>query len=99
MNELPAIGFVELYSKETCKIDDPAKFATKADLLALFEKTRAATIAWAKTLTPAQLDAPSPFPQMCPTIGDLVFLASGHTLMHVGQLQVLRRKLGKPILF
>ena len=98
MPELPA-GFADRYKKDTSKSDDASKFATKADLIAQYEKTRAGTIAWAKSLTPAQLDAVSPFPHMCPTVGDLVFLCSGHVLMHAGQIQVLRRKLGKPILF
>src|SRR5947207_185738 len=54
MPELPA-GFAERYSKETAKIDDPSKFATKAALLEQFEKVRAATIAFAKSATEAQL--------------------------------------------
>ena len=98
MPELPA-GFAERYKKETSTSDDASKFATKADLIAQLEKVRAATIAFAKTVTTAQLDAPSPFPQMAPTVADLLFLCSGHALMHVGQIQVLRRKLNKPILF
>ena len=97
MPELPA-GFAERYSKETCKIDDPSKFATKADLIAQFERQRAATVAWASTLTQAQLDAAGPMPFL-PTVAHLLNLGAAHIWMHCGQIQVLRRKLGKPILF
>ena len=98
MRELPA-GFAARYSKETAGIDDPSKFATKADILALFDKVRADTIAFAQSATDAQLSAPSPMPDFCPTVADFVGLGSMHIGMHVGQIQVLRRKLGKPILF
>jgi hypothetical protein len=96
--ELPA-GFADRYNKEASKIDDASKFATKADLLAQLDRVRAASVAWAQALTPQQLDAPSSFPQFCPTIAHMVNLVIGHVLMHGGQIQVLRRKLGKPILF
>lgn len=98
MPELPA-GFAERYSKDTVKIDDPAKFANKTELIALFEKTRAGSVAFAKSLSPAQLTAPSPFPDWFPTLADFVGLGATHIAMHLGQIQVLRRKLGKPILF
>ena len=98
MPELPP-GFVERYNKEASKIDDASKFATKADLLALFDKIRAGTIAYAKSATEAQLTAPSPMPDWFPTVAEVVGLGSMHIGMHVGQIQVIRRKLGKPILF
>jgi hypothetical protein len=98
MPELPA-GFAERYAKETVKIDDPARFATKAELIALFEKTRAGSIAFARSLSAAQLAAPSPFADWFPTMADFVGLGATHIAMHIGQIQVLRRKLGKPVLF
>jgi len=98
MPELPA-GFAAAYGKETHTSDDASKFAKKDELLALFDKTRGATIAFAGTLTDAQLKAPSPMPQFFPTVADFVGLGGPHIAMHIGQIQVLRRKLGKPILF
>jgi hypothetical protein len=98
MPELPA-GFAERYSKENTKIDDASKFATKADLLAQFDRVRNASIAFVKSATDAQLSAPSPMPQWLPTVADVVGLGSMHIGMHAGQIQVLRRKLGKPVLF
>jgi hypothetical protein len=34
-----------------------------------------------------------------PTVGHLVLMIASHIMMHVGQMQVIRRKLGKPLLF
>jgi hypothetical protein len=98
--ELPA-GFAEKFSKETCTKDDAGFFPDKAALVAQLAKTRASTIQWVKTLTPADLDKPGPerMQKMAPTLGHLLGLALGHTMMHMGQIQVTRRKLGKPILF
>ncbi len=98
MPELPA-GFAAAYGKETHTSDDASKFAKKDELVALFEKVRGATIAFVGTLSDAQLRAPSPMPQFFPTVADFVGLGGQHIAMHVGQIQVLRRKLGKPVLF
>jgi hypothetical protein len=100
---LPA-GFGELFTKETSKNDEAGKFgkfATKEQLLSLFEKGRNATIAWTNTLSAADLDKPTPekFRSWMPTFGDLIHGQGWHVTMHVGQLQVIRRKLGKPVLF
>ena len=67
----------------------------------LLTKTRMATIAWVKTLTPADLGKPGPEPmkQFCPTVGHIVELLPTHFAMHMGQMQVARRKLGKPVMF
>ncbi len=98
--ELPA-GFSEKYTKETAGVNDPAKLGTKADLVATLEKVREKTCAWVGTLSAADLAKPAPemMRSICPTVGHLVHLFLSHVAMHVGQIQVLRRKLGKPILF
>ena len=48
-------------------------------------------------------DEPGPAPEMmrriAPTVGHVVLLSPAHVAMHMGQMQVLRRKLGKPLLF
>jgi hypothetical protein len=100
MPELPA-GFAEKFSKETSTKDDAAFFPKKAQLMDQFAKTRGGAIAWVKSLSPADLDKPGPkgMEQMCPTVGSLIGLLPVHTAMHIGQFQVIRRKLGKPILF
>lgn len=97
--ELPA-GFAEKFSKETSKSDDPAAFPKKAELLALYDKTRKALAAWVLTLSDKDMDVPAPEPlrSFAPTLADLLFLTPTHLAMHLGQIQVIRRKLGKPIL-
>ncbi len=98
--ELPA-GFAEKFTKETAKINDPAAFPKKAELIALFEKTRAATVEWAKSLTPEDMQKPTNerLARFAPTVGHLPFVLPNHVSMHVGQFQVIRRALGKPVLF
>jgi DinB superfamily len=98
--ELPA-GWDTRFTKETCGIDDPAQFPNKKALLDQLAKTRAGSVAWVKTLTPADMDRPAPerMAKMAPTLGHLIGLMQGHAMMHMGQMQVIRRKLGKPILF
>jgi DinB superfamily len=97
--ELPA-GFVEKYDKKTAA-DDAAQFLTKEELLKLFELVRAASVAFAETVTEEQLLTPGPerMQKLFPTNAAILGMLSGHVLMHVGQIQVLRRKLGKPVLF
>jgi hypothetical protein len=98
--ELPA-GFAEKYGKSTAGIDDPAKFAKKDELLGLFDRTRVALVKFAREATQEQLDKPAPerIQRIAPTVGHLVLTTATHAAMHVGQFQVARRKLGKPVLF
>jgi hypothetical protein len=99
MPPLPA-GWDKKFTKETSKGDDPSFFPKKGELLADFAKVREATIAWVKTLKPADFDKPAPekMRDFAPTLAHLVGITIDHTTMHIGQFQVIRRKLGKPIL-
>ena len=47
------------------------------------------------------LDNPidGPLARLAPTLGALLLLAANHEMMHAGQFSVVRRKLGKPVLF
>ena len=98
--ELPA-GFAEAHSKQTAANEGPAGFLTKGEYLSIFETVRAATIAAVASLKDEDLDRPSvgPLAKLAPTIGDMFLLISNHTLMHGAQVTVLRRRLGKPVLF
>jgi hypothetical protein len=97
---LPA-GFADKFKKDTCKSDDGSQFPKKEEILSVIERNRQATIAWVRGLSDADLERPSPNPLggMCPRVADLALLQADHTTMHVGQFQVIRRKLGKPVLF
>jgi hypothetical protein len=96
--ELPT-GFADLHGTKGAKKDEG--FLTKAEYLALFEKVRSTTIAAVGKLSDAELDRPTSekLRAFAPTIGKLFLMVSNHTLMHTGQFTVIRRKLGKPVLF
>ena len=100
---LPA-GFTDVFNMKANVNDDAAKFApfnTKAQLIELFTRVRAGTVACVESMSGDQLDAKSPekYAMWAPPLGLLVSGQIAHTLMHLGQFQVLRRKLGKPVLF
>jgi DinB superfamily len=98
--ELPAGFAARFENKKTNHIDDPAQLATKQQVMDLFTKIRAATIASLGKLSEADLDAPAPekFRARLPKVGDVYALNIAHVMMHLGQIQVARRKLNKPIL-
>jgi uncharacterized damage-inducible protein DinB len=96
--ELPA-GFADKYTKETSNQD--TGFATKAEYVDLAKKMRSATLTAVDQLSDADLGRKSTgrMAQFAPRLADLLLLVSNHTLMHAGQFTVVRRKLGKPVLF
>ncbi len=98
--ELPA-GFAETHDNKNAGADGPAGFLTKAEYLSLFDQVRAATLAAIAGLSDADLDRPTTGgpAAYAPTLGKLLLLAADHTLMHAAQFSVVRRKLGKPIVF
>jgi hypothetical protein len=98
--ELPA-GFEEQHTAATAAGDPPQGFGSKASYLSLFNKVRGATLANLAKLPEADLDRPTtgPIARMAPTLGALLLLTGSHTLMHAGQFTVVRRMLGKPVLF
>lgn len=81
--------------------DDPAAFPGKAELLAAVEALLDAVIAGVETMSDADFDKPSPdhFQGFAPTLGQLALMPALHQTMHIGQIQVIRRVLGKPVLF
>jgi hypothetical protein len=98
--ELPA-GFDKQHGKETQFADPPTGFAGKDVYVDLFNKVRQATLAGLATLKDSDLDQPStgPMAAFAPNLGAMFLLISNHALMHAGQFSVVRRKLGKPVLF
>jgi hypothetical protein len=81
--------------------DDPNQFPSKAELLDAYEALVDATIEGVRVMSDADLGKPSPqdFQAFAPTLGQLALMVPMHMSMHVGQIQVIRRKLGKPRLF
>ncbi len=98
--ELPA-GFDKQHSAETHSREPAIGFATRAEYVDLFTKVRQATIAGLSALKDSDLDAPTQgkIATFAPTLGALLLLTSNHGLMHAGQFSVVRRKLGKAVLF
>jgi hypothetical protein len=98
--ELPA-GFADLHGSKGATDDGPKGFLTRDGYLKLFDAVRAATIAALGKLTDADLDRPTTgsAKDFAPTLGHLFLMAADHTMMHVGQFTVIRRKLTKPVLF
>src|SRR5262249_3702464 len=98
--ELPA-GFAERHNKSTASSDSAKAFGTKKEYLDLFNKFRSATVAALDKMDDKDLDKPTrgDMAKFAPTVGALLLLQSNHTLMHAGQFTVVRRKLGKPVLF
>ena len=96
---LPA-GFEDAHVKDRAGAD--TGFSNKATYLAVLETVRNATVAGVKALPDAELDKPNPGPtaKRWPLVADLCLLvAAFHPTIHTGQFSVVRRKLGKPVLF
>jgi hypothetical protein len=91
----------EPFSGRTASIDDPAAYPGKTRLLEALSQSYGAIAEWTKALAPQDLDRATPqrMAQFAPTVGLMVLMMGGHLMMHVGQMQVIRRKLGKPLLF
>lgn len=98
--ELP-VGFSQKHNKEAASSDDPKHFCTKAEYLSLYNKAREATLAALDSLSEADLErkVEGNLARLAPTLGALFQLGANHELMHAGQFSVVRRKLGKPVLF
>jgi hypothetical protein len=98
--ELPA-GFAEQHSQEMATQDPPKGFLSKQQYLDLFNRVREASKATVAKLSDADLDRPSTgnMASFAPTLGSFFLLIVNHTMMHSGQFSVVRRKLGKPVLF
>ena len=100
MPKLPA-GFKEKYTKEKANSDNSADFHSKAELIALYQEQRAATLKAMGQLKEADLDKPTheSMQSYAPTVGAMFSMQGSHWLMHAGQWAVIRRQLGRKPLF
>ena len=98
--ELPE-GFAEAHNKEKATSDDAAGFRSKEEYLSLLGTIREATIAELGKLKEADLDRQTQgnLAQFFPTLGTIFSMLCDHIMMHLGQASVIRRKLGKPVMF
>jgi len=94
-------GFAESYTKETSASDDPARFAGKAEYLALADQMKSATLAAIDATPDSVLEQPGPeaMRDYAPTVLAGLMLLGNHWLLHAGQFVPIRRKLGKAPLF
>lgn len=100
MPELPP-GFRERHSKEKAASDNAADYLTKDEYLRLAKDVRAATLKALDTMSDADFDKPATgrVPPFIKTAGDCFVLIGPHWSSHAGQWVVLRRKLGRPVMF
>ncbi len=98
--QLPA-GFEEQHAQSMATNPSTQGFLGKQQYVDLFNKMREATKAAVAKLSDADLDKPTEgqMANFAPKLGDLLILVANHTMMHAGQFSVVRRKLGKPVLF
>ena len=94
-------GFAAAYNAETAKSDDAAKFAAKAEYVALLEQLKTAVLAAIDATPESALEQPAPeaMREYAPTVAAALGVVALHGLMHAGQFIPIRRKLGKPPLF
>jgi hypothetical protein len=94
-------GFEPAHSRETAGSDDPGRFATRDEYLALMDRVKAASLAAVEATDESALGEPAPesMREYAPTVSSALLLLGTHWLMHAGQVAVVRRKLGKPPLF
>jgi len=98
--ELPA-SIKGQYDNNASASGPAAGYQNKATYLEWFNKVRNATLDCLERIPDAELDKPTSgnMAKFAPTIGALFILTSQHILMHAGQFSVVRRALGKPVLF
>jgi hypothetical protein len=98
---MPALpeDFVRRHGPDGARLDEG--FDPRDELLECFDATNEAAIQWVRGLSEAEKSTPTPekLRGLAATTGHLVYALPLHAAMHVGQLQVIRRALGKPVLF
>jgi hypothetical protein len=98
--EVPA-DWKDKFGKGASKSDNAKAFPAKAEVMKVFAAVNSALAEGVRRLSPEDLNKPGPeqFKAFAPTVGHLIEMTGAHYMMHVGQFQVIRRKLEKPVLF
>jgi hypothetical protein len=89
------------FGKSKAGIDDPAFFPKKKEIIDRFDGAVELAADWVGKLSEADLGKASPerLRQFAPTFANVAILLGSHPMMHIGQFSVMRRALGKPVLF
>lgn len=94
-------GFKASYSKDQASVDEASKFHSKDTYIEIFGKQFEAASSLVDQISEADLDKPGPedVRSYAPTIGAVFNIIGTHLILHIGQFTVVRRKLGKPLVF
>lgn len=94
-------GFIENHNTPGAKKDGPDGFLTLNGYRDLMRSMREWFLRAVDEMTEQDLSKPTegPIAAIAPTVGQLLILAGNHNSFHTGQLSVIRRKLGKPVMF
>jgi DinB superfamily len=94
-------GFANQHNKEMSLSKVTTGFLKKDEYLALRKSVRAATFAALDNFPDVDLgkDPQTGLGDMVPTFASVFAIVANHDMMHAGQFTVIRRHLGKPILF
>lgn len=92
---LPA-GFTEKYSRDNAIHDDPTKFCTKDELIAVYQTQRHAVLATLAQTADGDWQKATGI-SYAPTVASMYTMMGGHWLMHCGQWVIVRRQLNKPV--
>ena len=94
-------GFDKHHSKEASSAKTTNGFLKKDEYLAMRKNLRSITLVALDKFPEADLarDPQMGWGDMAPTFASLFAIIANHDMMHAGQFTVVRRHLGKPVLF
>jgi hypothetical protein len=91
--------FAARHDKGSGKVDDSTQFYTKTQYITFMNNVREATLGLLSQLSEEELSKPGPeaMRNYAPKVGSVFLSIANHELMHSGQIAVIRRALGKPV--
>lgn len=91
-------GFEAAHPKDAGHADAALRFSKRV-YEELMQQQRAKTLEALASFSAEALSAPGPEPMRsyAPHVGSIFSMVAGHELMHTGQIAVIRRFLGKPV--
>jgi hypothetical protein len=91
--------FAARHDKGAAKASDNTQFYSKSQYLSFMNNLREATLALLSQLSEEDLSKPGPeaMRSYAPKVGSVFLSIANHELMHSGQIAVIRRTLGKPV--